>query len=165
MKTTSLFCAGALSLAMLVPASNAFSTDLSLSLNVTGTIIEGPSWEDGSSNDITTASFSFASVVPGSANQNVDSAEVAVVLKAPSSSGQILTVAYVSPSSCSVGSSAVHDSHVKLVFGNTEFGNSNLSFTESSSAALKLRFIDDGGYGDKFGAVSCTGAGSLTYTY
>jgi hypothetical protein len=165
MKTTSLFCAGALSLAMLVPASTAFSTDLSLSLGVTGTIIESPSWEDGSSNTITTASFNFASFVPGSASQNVDSADLSFVLKAPSSSGQILTVAFVPPSSCSVGSSAVHDTHVKLVFSNTEFGSTNLSFTESSSATLKLRFIDDGGYGDKSGAVACTGAGSLTYTY
>lgn len=165
MKITSLSCTAALALAMLVPASSAFSTDLSLGLDVTGTILEAPAWRDGSSNVLTTASFNFANVIPGSASLNVDSADLTVVLKDASITGQIVSVAFVPPTSCSIGSAAINDAHVKLVFSNTEFSSANLSFTESSATTLKLRFVDDGSYGDKSGVVACTGAGSLTYSY
>ena len=166
MKVASLFCSSLLALAMLTPATIAFSTDLTLDLDVTGTILDAPAWRDGSSNVITTASFNFGNVITGDAATNVDSDDVTVVLKDASISGQLVTIALTTPSSCTIGGDAVSNSDVKLVFSNTEFANgASLSFTESSSSSVKIRFADDGGYGDKSGVVPCTGSGSLTYQY
>ncbi len=166
MKVSSLICSTALTLATLTTATTAFSTDLTLDLDVTGTILDAPAWRDGSSNVITTASFNFGNVITGDAATNVDSDDITVVLKDASIAGQLASIALTTPSSCTIGGDAVSNSDVKLVFSSTEFADgATLTFTESSSSSIKLRFADDGSYGDKSGAVSCSGAGSLTYQY
>ena len=166
MKITSICCSTALALAMLVPASKAFSTDLSLALGVAGTILDAPAWRDGASNIITSADFNFGNVITGSASTNVDSSDLTVVIKDSSKSGQVVSITLTTPTSCTIGGESVTNSHVKLVFSNTEFaGGATLSLTESNANTIKLRFVDDGGYGDKAGAVSCSGAGSLVYQY
>ena len=96
----------------------------------------------------------------------MDSDALTVVIKDASISGQLVSIALVTPSTCTIGGAAVSNSDVKLVFSNTEFANgATLSLTESNANSLLLRFVDDGNYGDLSGAVSCSGAGSLTYTY
>ena len=144
MKIYSIGCSAALALAMMVPTSSAFSTDLSLSLDVTGTILDAPAWRDGASNIITTASFNFGNVITGSAATNVDSDALTVVIKDASISGQLVSIALVTPSTCTIGGSSVSNSDVKLVFSNTEFANgATLSLTESNANSLLLRFVDE----------------------
>ena len=163
---TKILTAGSFVATILLSASVASSADLNLSLDVTGTILDAPAWRDASANIITSASFNFGNVITGDAAQNVESDDVVAVLRDTSKTGSLITVSLVTPSSCSIGSDSVADSDVKLVFSNTEFGNgASVPLTEGASNNFKMRFIASGNYGDKSGAVSCSGPGSLTYTY
>jgi hypothetical protein len=78
----------------------------------------------------------------------------------------VLTVNITTPTSCTIGGSAVIDSHVSLITPGSEYqGSTSITFTEGASNILQLRFSASGGYGDKAGVVSCSSPGSLTYSY
>lgn len=147
-------------------SSQVSATDLNLSLNVTGTILEAPSWRDSGSSKLNSVSFNFDNIITGSASVNVDSAALSVVLSDPSNAGSVLTVDLTTPADCAIGGHPITDSHVFLILSNSELANSTtFTVSEGASNSLKLRFADEGSYGDKSGAVLCSTPGNLTYTY
>jgi len=147
-------------------ATSLLATDVNLNLQVTGTILEAPSWKDTGSNALSSVSFNFANIITGAAASNVDSAAVSVILSDPSNASSTLTVNLTTPSACTIGGNAITNSHVVLVHSSTAYANSaTLSISEGATNSILLRFKSDGNYGDKSGAVSCSNAGSLTYSY
>ena len=102
----------------------------------------------------------------GTAGRNIDSDTQSVVLHDPANSAGSLSVTLATPRSCGIGAAGVADSDVKLMFNSTEQSDAaTLSITEGATNTLELRFDDFGNYGDKSGAVTCSNAGTLTYTY
>jgi hypothetical protein len=68
------------------------------------------------------------------------------------------------PAGCSVGLTPVANADVAMVFDGTESAtNGNVSFTVGTAKSTKMRFKAN--YGTAKGAVSCSTAGSLTYSY
>ena len=152
--------------ASLLVAGSVYATDVVLDLNVSGTILAGAEWRNGSDTTITAVTFDFGSFQAGDAARNVDSGSQTVKLFDPANSAGSINATLATPDTCTIGADAITDSHVLLVFGGTEFSDTGtIAITESASNTLILRFDDAGSYGDKSGAVSCTNAGTLTYTY
>ena len=147
-------------------SSAAFATDVTLDLNVSGTILGAPEWRNTGATQITSVTFDFGSYQAGDAARNVDSGSQSVVLYDPANSSGSLSVTLATPSGCSIGADNITDSDVKLMFNSTEQANAaSISITEGATNAMELRFASSGNYGDKSGAVSCSSAGTLTYTY
>ncbi len=150
----------AVALGVLVSTAG-FGTDLNLGLLATGTITAPPSWLVGGT-PASSASFNFTQTAPG-AGQNVDSTPLSVQLShdGVTSAQQI---ALVRPTQCSVGTSAVADADVAMVFDGVESAaNANVPFTPGTAKSSKMRFKSN--YGTAKGAVDCKVAGSLTYQY
>jgi hypothetical protein len=139
----------------------ALADDLILSLSAEGTIGSAPVWLVASAPN-TSASFDFAQTAPG-AGQNVNSVAIALQLNHSGVTGA-KNIALSRPTGCAVGGTTVSPSDVAMVFDGTESAtNGNVSFTIGTSRSAQMRFKAN--YGTATGAVSCSGAGSLTYTY
>ena len=128
--------------------------------------MSGPEWRDTGATRITSVTFDFGTYQAGDAARNVDSGSQSVVLYDPNNASGSLSVALATPTGCSIGADNVTDSDVKLMFNSTEHSNAaSITIIEGATNALELRFTSSGNYGDKSGAVACSSAGTLTYTY
>ena len=151
---------------LLLSHTTSFSADSQLSLTAAGTINAAPSWTNSSGNTVTSVDFDYSSFVPGVADSNVDSSLFALLLNDPSNSGNVRFALVTTPTGCTIGSQSVTNSHIRLVRNTIEIpNNAMMPLLEGNQYNIFLRFIDDGNYGSSTGSVSCSTAGSLTYSY
>lgn len=169
-------------LVTLILSGSAFAATRNLYLCVTGTILprpdwetaDGPSWEkdvdfsvDRSSEKapVTNVCYDFGGVVAGDTPAlNVDSA--AIRIRLTNATSYPATVALTRPTGCMIGVSPIHGANVHFINnGIAVTTNSNISMTSNALQSYGLRFAAAGNHGSQYGAVTCTSAGSLTYTY
>jgi hypothetical protein len=154
----------ALIAAMIVPAA-AMAADATLSFIISGTRYNAPVWQNGASSVITDVTFDFSGFA-GAAAANVDSDTTDVKIIDPADPGGSKTIALTRPSTCTIGAQAIGDADVLFMEDAAEVAaDGNLTFTEGATKSIGLRIDDGANHGDKTGAVSCAGAGSLVFTY
>jgi hypothetical protein len=135
-----------------------------LSLLVSGTIAPSPEWQDDTGAPITSMNINFSGLMAGTtAAVAVDSPTVPVKLIA---STYPASVALVRPAGCAIGVSAVNNNNVHFMMNNIAITtNSNINIPNANVQSFGLRFAAAGNHGNKSGAVNCSTAGTLTYTY
>ena len=69
------------------------------------------------------------------------------------------------PTGCSIGDTAVTNSNVKLVVGGTEKATGTIATSSFSGVAVATNLRFKSIAPTTSGAVICTGAGNLTYTF
>lgn len=160
-----IYCASVLAAVALLMQAPLNAATAVLTLTVSGTIAPTPVWQDGSSVNITTVSFSYAGqIANGTPATNVDSATATV--KLVNATAYPASVALVRPTGCAIGATSVTDANVHFLDNGTpRTTNTTISLTTNGNQSYAVRFASAGNYGDKSGAVSCSGNGSLTYTY
>jgi hypothetical protein len=142
-----------------------YAADATLSFIITGTRYNAPNWQNAASSVITTVTFNFDGFA-GLAAANVDSDTTAVKIVDPSDPGGSKTIALTRPSTCTIGAQSINDTDIFFLQDAVEVtANGNLTFTEGTTKTIGLRIDDAANHGDKTGAVTCAGAGSLVYTY
>ena len=152
------------SVTMIFPAA-ALAADATLSFTISGTRYNAPEWQNGSSTTITAVTMDFTGFA-GAAASNVDSSTTDVKIIDPSDPGGSKTIALTRPSTCTIGAQAITDTDVYFMEDGSEVtADGNLTFTEGTTKSIGLRIDDGANHGDKTGAVACSGAGSLVYTY
>lgn len=138
-----------------------------MSLTVSGSISARPQWQNASNAEISTLTFAFDGFAEATTNQDVDSD--AVSAKLVNATVYPADVAVVLPTSCTIGGSAVSNTHVKLVtdaYGASgEYASGTHQITDNGLKSYALRFAAAGNYGALSGAVTCTTGGTMTYTY
>lgn len=155
--------------ALSMPATaNVSSGSAPLTLSVGGTIAARPQWQNSSSSEITSLTFTFSGIAESSASANVNSdVSQAKLVNTLAATGD---VSLTRPTGCSIGGTSVANGDIRLVSdvsgSSAEYdGSVSLTLSNNTLYNFSLRFLASGGYGAASGAVSCSGAGSLTYTY
>lgn len=159
-----------LSQACLITCSICYAAELRLDLEVSGTVSSTPQWKSSLNavtySPVSSVTFDFGAVISGYSATNVDSASRVIMLSDPANLGGSLSISVSTPSDCSIGSSSVSDSDIKLVFNGSPYADAvSVAVTEGVVNTMKIRFGAGGGYGDKSGVVECSGAGAITYSY
>jgi hypothetical protein len=142
--------------------NQAFATNATLTINVGGAIWAQPFWKvAGTKNSSVTYTFgTYAGLTP-----DMDSGTSTLQLVLDSNAPVASNVNLTTPTGCSIGGTAVTDSSVKLVVAGAEkaTGTVSTSTFSGTAATTTLRFKNVAS--TVSGAVACTGAGNLTYTF
>ena len=148
-----------------IVANIAYATNLAIDLNVTGTIIASPYFTDSSNTVISSISFNFGSIQAREAATNIDSDQESFIFHDPANSGGVSVLILQNPVGCSIGSDNVSDNDILLVAGGVAASSGTVGIQEGQVMYVNLRFDSAGSYGDSSGSVSCTTAGTLTFSY
>lgn len=153
---------GALYLIAAEPILAADTQRLPLSLTVIGNIANAPEWRSDANATITSVEFSFADNVAGSPDRAIDSSSMQLKLfNAPSYPAN---VAVKLPTNCKIGTAAVKDEHVVILYNGAPQTGTTLQILDQTLQTFGIRFAQAGQYGAAAGVVSCD-AGSLVYEY
>lgn len=137
----------------------------SIGFTLHGMLTNHPYWVNSSNVEISSISFSFNENISTSANSNIDSNTVSVAIISDDEDGASLNIILTKPTNCMIGSHSIDNDHIHFIKDNTTVtSNQTLTFIEGVQSNLKLRFSNEGSYGDKHGAVQCS-SGLLTYSY
>lgn len=147
-------------------SSVGWSLDYGVPVTVTGKRVKAPIWVDGSSNQLTEFRFNFNGFLGSAAAEAVNSTPVNAKLVYSEDDGLAKTVVYTKPTTCTIGTANVLDTHVELdVSGTTYAANSDVAIVVGTANDYKLSFSANGNYGLLTGDVACANNGSMTYSY
>jgi hypothetical protein len=133
-----------------------------LALKIGGEVKRSAEWQNELGQNINEAWFNFDTYT-GPAARDIDSSIAQIGLANPVAGSFPVTIGLIKPLSCTIGGSAIDDTHVQFLQDGEVISGSDFSL-QSGTHSFMLRFSADGNYGENSGNVRCSD-GTMTYNY